>query len=574
MSRVLRSDCFGRFSPIPLFAVGLFVGGTIAVRDASAEVIDAESKVEEVTVFPDRALVTRRATLTLPQGAQTVRIGPLPAGLEPDSISARASGQAPSTLYGARLDTVQLAGSSSERVEELRKQLEQIGDRIRQLQNAKQVLQEEREFLSSIRAASSEQIGKELVTSQPDPAKVAGLVAVLDQQLTAIGDKDVQADQQLRAAGREADRLQRELQQSAGSPGQQQTMILVDLEAQQKGSVTIDVSYRVPGATWQPSYEARVAGEAAEVQLASYGVVRQQTGEDWTDVTLRLSTAKPAIGGRAPEIEPWWIRKYEPPVVAYRARATAMGMLKKAEAPAPEATAVSDAMNEPKDGRLEEAQVATAAAQTRGPAVVLTLPKRETIKSDWQPRRAALGQNRLPADFRYHVAPRLAPYAYLVATVKNGTDLTWLAGPVQVFLDNAFVATSSINVVGPGEEFQLSLGPDERIRVERRVQKAKEDISVLPGLHGRMKTIDYEYLTTVENFRGAAVHVTVIDQVPVSQHDDIQVGNVSFDPKPTEQDTEKPGVYRWKLDVPAGKKQRLTMAYRVRYPADFVVDGL
>ena len=160
------------------------------------------------------------------------------------------------------------------------------------------------------------------------------------------------------------------------------------------------------------------------------------------------------------------------------------------------------------------------------------------------------------------------------AKVTNDTELVFLPGDVQVFLDGAFVGSSSIDLVGPTEHFELYLGVDERIRVERRQLNAKVDVSVLPGIHGKMKTIDYEYLTTLENRRSSPSEITIIDQLPVSQHDEIKVEQVVFDPKPREQDEEKPGVHRWTLSLPPSGKQSVKLSYRVKHPVDFVVDGL
>lgn len=361
------------------------------------------------------------------------------------------------------------------------------------------------------------------------------------------------------------DRLNRELNQLRGETRKQQTAIVVDLEAETSGRLTIEVSYRLSQATWQPVYEARASAQANEVELVTYGLVRQRTGEDWQDVTLQLSTARPAIGGRMPEVQPWWLRKREPIEYQRYDQAKAAkafgGVARLAE---------TQEMEAPQQAMA----VAQATVEAQGPAMVFTLPKSETIQSDWQPRKAAIAAYTLPADFAYEVTPRLSPYAYLRANAQNHAEVTLLPGDVQVFLDGAFVGNSSINLVGPGERFDLFLGIDERIKVERKQLKAKVDVSIMPGLHGRIKTIDYEYLTTIENFRPTLAKITLIDPAPVSQHDEIKVEDVVWEPKPTEEDHEKPGVSRWLFELAAGRKQSFKLSYRVRHPVDFIVEGL
>jgi predicted secreted protein len=89
-----------------------------------------------------------------------------------------------------------------------------------------------------------------------------------------------------------------------------------------------------------------------------------------------------------------------------------------------------------------------------------------------------------------------------------------------------------------------------------------------------MKTVNFSYLTTIKNFTPQEANVALIDQVPVSQSNEIKVEQVSFEPKWTEEKKDKPGVYHWKLLVPTGGKQEVKSSYRVSYPVDFQVDGL
>ncbi len=544
--------------------LGLGFGGV-----ATAETIDTSSTIVAVTVFPDRALVTRRAELKLAKGVHDVRVGSLPGTIEDASISAKGSGEAKVTLFGAKLVTTQLETPQSPRVKELEEQITQVNDRLTQLQHAKEVARQERDFLMSIKAASSDQVGKDIITKQPAVADLESLLGFLDRELTGTYQKELQGEAQARELTKQLDRLNRELSQLYGESRKQETSIIVDLEADTPGRFVLEVSYRLLGATWTPSYEARASSGADTVEIVTSGIVRQRTGEDWRDVTVSLSTARPSVQGRMPEMQPWWLRKQEPMRFEEKAlKRRSYDMMKlAADAPAP-------AEEEGAAFKNKEAVMAQASVETKGPAVVYTLPKPETMLSDWQPRKAAVGGYAMPASLAYEATPRLSPYAYLRAKVTNDTELVLLPGDVQVFLDGAFVGSSSIDLVGPTEHFDLYLGVDERIRVERRQLKAKVDVSVLPGLHGKMKTIDYEYLTTLENRRSSPSEITVIDQLPVSQHDEIKVEQVVFEPKPSDQDEEKPGVHRWTLSLSPGGKQTVKISYRVKHPVDFVVEGL
>ncbi len=551
-------------------AVALVLAGVMGV--AGAETIESPSQISEVTVYADRVQVTRRAQLSLQPGAHSVVLAGLPGSIEEESVAAKGKGEAQVKLFGAKLVTTQLNRPQSQKMTELLDEFKKLNDARQVIVDAQEVQRKKLAFLESIKAASGEQIGKDLVTKQPSVNDVVAITQYLEQEMMLVFEKLRAAAAGARKIEEEINRVQREMERLKGESPSQQTAIVVDLEATRSGKFDLEVSYRLPGATWAPVYEARAAVDSAEVQLVSYGMIRQQTGENWENVTVHLSTAKPSLGGRMPEIEPWFLRKYEPPVAYPQGREMKRATL----AYKPEASQEADEMSleSPAAAPLVEAELAVASIESRGPAMLFTLPKKETIPSDWQPHKAVMGNFALPAAMAYEATPKLSSYAYLRAKVKNNSEALLLAGAVQIFLDGAFVGHSSIDVIAPSEEFDLYLGVDERIRVERRRLKDKTDVSVLPGLHGKTKTIDYSYLTTVENFGAKPVKLTLIDQIPVSQHDEIKLNPVEFNPKPTEEDKEKPGVRRWNLTIPASGKSEVKVSYRLTHPTDFVVEGL
>jgi uncharacterized protein (TIGR02231 family) len=499
-----------------------------------------------------------------------VEFAPLPSHLEPDSVSAKGSGQAEATLYGVRVIARQLETAQDPKVQILEEKIRKVGREQSVLHNLKQVLAHEREYLASIKAASSQQIGKDLITKSPSAADAAAILAFLDEAWLKMFERDQAADVQLEELAQQLDKLQRELAQLTQGRLRQETAILVDLDVRDGGGAfRLEVTYRVPGASWHPHYEARAATASDEVELVLSGVVRQRTGEDWTDVQLTLSTAKPAIAGTMPQLESWFLRPWEP---VYPMRSAKAGQLEiqgmpAAAPPAEEgvfdAAAVAD--------KVEEAKIAYAAIEAQGPAVTFRLPKRETIPADWQPHKAPISSQRFAASFAYETTPKLLTYAFLRAKVTNTTDTLYLAGPVSVFLDGAFVSTASLKQAAPGEAFDLYLGIDERVKVERKPLKERVEVSLLPGLRGKMKSTEYEWLTLIENFTGRTISLSVFDQVPISEREEIVVESVKPVPGDVEKDKEKPGVFHWTLELVPNQKQELTLSYRIRHPVDMQI---
>lgn len=535
--------------------VGVMIAAVVcAAPPCAAETIHAESRVSAVAVFADRAGVTRTASLKLSKGAHTVELAPLPAHVDPNSVSAKGSGKAQVTLYGVRLVTRQLETAQDPQVKDLEEEIRKLVQRQQQQRNIKQVLEQERTFLTSIHAASSEQISKDLVTKTPSAADAAALLGFLDEALLKNFERDQEADHQLEELAQELDKLQRELNALRQGRARQETAVVVELEAHDGGAFELQIAYHVPGANWQPGYEARANSNTDHVNLVSYGLVRQQTGEDWNEVQLTLSTANPARAGSMSELEPWFLKPWEP-VYA-----------KSAPAAVREEGVAAD-----KAAEMQQADLAVAAIETQGPAVTYTLPKPASIPSDWQPHRLPIGLQSFQASLAYEATPRVVPYAFLRAKVTNTTDAFYLAGPVSVFLDGAFVATAALEQVAPGEEFDLYLGVDERVKIERKPLKERVEVSLLPGLRGKTKSTDYAFLTTIENFTGRRISLTVFDQIPVSQREEIIVESVKQVPAEVATDEEKPGVFRWVLEMAPSQKQELQLSYRVRHPVSMQV---
>ena len=550
------------------------------IQPVHAEIVTADSHISAVTVYSDRAQVTRVAKVQLKPGQQEVVFDGLPGMLEAQSISASGRGKIKVKLFGAAIKTEQLAEAQSETRKNLETQLEKLRDERRALESAKLTLDQRLQFFTSIRAASLDQIGKDLITKIPAAEDMRGVADYLETEFSSYYKRIAENDALLREKDKEIGRVERELQQLyGGNNGMQKIKVAVDLESEAAGDFEIELRYRVAGASWNPFYEARAHTNENEVFWQQYANVRQSTGEDWVNIPIQLSTAEPSLSGQMPETNPWFIQKLEPRPMRSsfrkemrKAAYEEVDALRQDAAGAPASLAVLTAVNA--DAPMQQADFATATVQSGGASVEYQLPKKETIQSNGQPVKVSVQALKLPAGFRYQISPRLSAHAYLTAKVTNPSDGILLPGEVHLFQEDSFIGVSAIELIGPQEKFDLNMGVDERIKVEQKVLRAKTDISLVPGLNGKWKTIDYAYLVKLENHHPATVDISVIDQIPVSQHTDIKVEKVESDPKWNEEDKDKPGVTKWHFQMVSQAKKEIKLSYKVKYPESFQVEGL
>lgn len=532
----------------------------------SAEGIKAESRIRAVTVYPDSALVTRSAQVKLPPGEQEILLGPVIPAIDENSLRVSGKGTTTLKLLGASLRREFLEEVPSEQIRQLKEKIQSLSDSGQALENTKQVLAEGKAFLDSIRLYSRDQLPRELVTRMPSAQELENTLKFLDVKLRDNYAQAMECDMKLRELARSMDAAQRELASLQGPSRKEQTFIAVKADAPKGGAFAVEVSYLARGASWTPVYDARADVAASEVELVSYAMVKQNTGEDWDGVEASLSTARPSLGGNLPYVAPWILRPFE--------------RLKAARALSSYDTFGNAAEKKQLQAFTEEsasmpAETDYASSRETGTAVVYKINRAVTIKSDGSEDKVPVSEQKLKGDFLYSAYPRAVATAYLGSRVTNASGLQLRPGQMSIFLDGDYVGTSNLPGVSPSEEFDLYLGPDENVKVSRELLEKKVDETIIGNVPSPTKKSVFKYKLSVENYKTRKVTVKLFEAMPVSEDDRIKIrmGPVSVEPK--EKDWQKrQGVWLWQLDLAPGAKQEIVYSFTAEHPRDMAVDGL
>lgn len=539
---------------------------TPASTALSAE-IAADSRIRAVTVYPDRAYVTRSASIELPgAGTHEIVFKDLPAGLLEDSLRVRGEGSSPVTIQGAEVRTLFDAAGTDETVNALLADLERLRLELREIESRAQAVADQRVFLDSVRDFSRVQVPKEIMTRASTPADWTPLSDFMYDAYEKNGAKALETQKAVEAKQREIEASERRLQEAGRGRSIDKRTVVVTLECTTKTSFEIELAYLLAQATWHISYEARVLPKDGTCDLVAFGNVRQWSGEDWGDVRLSLSTARPSLGARMPELFPWYVDLQQPVVYEKSqmyARKAARDNTLAGAAPAALMSVSADMEAAPVEAAAEEASQSSEQG-----AVTFTAPKATTVLSDNRSYRSQLSTSRLKAALDYETTPKLASSAYLHTKITNELEYPLAAGPVSVFSGGVYLGKSSIGTVGRGEAFDLYLGIDEDIRVKRVELKDKGGKGLL-GLRGK-KT--YAYRVDVENYKDTPSKVSVYDQLPVSRNEEIKSELSSASPQPTEK--KDLGILRWELDLKPREKKSVEFQFEVSYPADKPVLGI
>jgi uncharacterized protein (TIGR02231 family) len=530
----------------------------------------ADTPITGVTVFTDGARVTRTGVTRAAPGAQRVVIASLPQSADPSSVRVAARGH-DLALLNVEVQRRVAALPRQEALAQLRADVERWRDAVRELDDADEAQQAGLGFLGHLSEAAAAPLARALSGGRAGYDELAGMAGHLSASTAAALGRRREIAARKRVAQRELDAA---LARLAGAEQPAEPVVFTEvsvlLEAAAATEAEIELTYHVAGASWQPLYDLVLDGEKLNVSYLAE--ITQRTGEDWPEVTLVLSTARQGLSQALPELSPWYIGRPRPPRPGPRARAAA-----SAPMPAPGGLGADGASGEEGPVRamafaaaaLPEAKVLTAepGQSESGAGLVYTVARPLAVPSDGDPHKTLVAKSAVDASLDYLTVPVLAPEAYLRATVTNG-PLLLLPGQARIFHGPQFVGETHLDSVAPGEEFEVQLGVDDQIKVERKLRRRTTSKAVL----GSTRTIDIAYEITVENHRDRQATVSVHDHIPVSTDGDIKVKPREATPAPVSADDL--GELTWTLVLPPGGSSAVRHRFTVEHPAQVPVVGL
>jgi uncharacterized protein (TIGR02231 family) len=500
----------------------------------------------------------------------------LPQALNEQSLQVSGKGTAAATILDVSARRTYVDYTPDARVKELEDQLKGFGKQMRAL--------DDRTGLLNMQSATLERMETALFAPptkdgpRPELNQFTASLAYLTEQKARIVSDHATLDEQREDLQNRINTVQAQLNELRGAGGKAFKTVTVRVSSAQAGSLDLALAYTVPGASWVPSYDARVISAERTVQLDYFGLVRQTTGEDWKDVALTLSTARPSLGGAAPVLNVWSLdvfqaialrEQQEKAKEEYRRRADLSARALAAPAAVNMQTLTTNAGAGAYAPDEVDASYTSATIETGATSASFKIAVTSSVPSDNSPQRVPVTSASLRATPEYLTIPKRQQAAFLTSKVVNSSEFPLLAGAMNVFLDGTFVATSALRTVMAGEKFDLALGVDDGIAIKhKRVNKFTEDT----GLTNSGKRITYEYLITVQNNKKTMERVIVADQVPLSRHEKIVVKLLSPDAKEVKPTNE--GTLKWSLDLKPGEKRELTVKFTVEYPNEVNVAGL
>lgn len=506
-----------------------------------------DSVITSVVAYPDSGTVTRQATISLPAGEHTLYFQDLPNSLDTNSIQVNAEASVTSTILDITTKEQRKLETANERLQAVEKKIEVLKKEQLMLHDQFNVLDAQQATLTLMQEGM-------LV---PDKNGVRPTLDELKNIMLFSREKLAESLENMRIIAEKQQLIIKKLEQLNAErvPLSRQNLIVKNVATrvylEKAGTINLSLTYVMPTITWSPRYDIRFDSHNTKLILTYLGSIQQTTGEDWRNIKLTLSTARPSLDTTIPVLNPWHLNEASKSVIP---KPRPMADMK--------ATAVTEA-------NVYAAEPAAAIVNQELTSASFNIAKPISLLSGASNKAVDIAHVNLPVALNYITVPRLSQAVYVQANTVNESAFTLLEGQTNIFMDNRFVGNGYLNTTMPNEKFTLDLGIDPAIAVTyKRIKQFTEQT----GLTNSYTKITYDYLLTIQNNKTTAEKIKVLNQIPVSQDDQITVRLLSPSIKNVALDKEGKMDEEWILKAREKKEQQIK--YFVEYPKGLEVLGL
>jgi uncharacterized protein (TIGR02231 family) len=534
---------------------------------AFADQIDATSRITDVTVYPYGAQITRVVTFDAPAGSHDLMIGDLPAETYAEALRIAPGDGVTLGSYALRGEllpppaprlTEAAAGAKAEvdRLEAAERVAILGIDAIQTQINAANA---QVEFLKGVKV--------EPTVDATSAAALRDIAKMIGEEVRAAGDSARAAAGEMLVAQAELVELQaslataREAYATASYDDTLYAGLNVKVMTDTAGEAGVTITQFIQSASWRPVYDLRLERDGDDSLTVQRGVlVSQGTGEDWDDVKLTLSTANPSAQAMPSVLYPEYRSIFDPAKTG-----DSMGLVSEDEA------RLRGALTDAPIAAAEPASVDqnyVGQALMQGDVVVYQYGALADVASGVTDLRLALDEVVLVPEITARAVPRADATAFLMAEFTNDGDEVLLPGTAYLYRDGTLIGSTAIAAVQPGQETELAFGAIEGLRLTRDMPVREEgERGLIVSSNSREEVAVLE----VENLTDEAWDVRLMDLVPYSEQEDLEI-TWAADVAVTEEDVDgQRGIMAWDFPLAAGEKKAVTLTTTIAWPDGMVL---
>jgi uncharacterized protein (TIGR02231 family) len=532
----------------------LLICPSIAINAQTEDpVIEVSAPVESAIVYLYGAEISQSKQVTLNAGRNRVVFKGLSPKLNSKSIQVSTSGDISILAISDEINYF-ASKKESDRIRQLRDSVELLNDGIAVINNDKDAYVSEKNLL----------LNNQKIGGNEKGVAVAELKLAADLFRARIKEINAEIFKLEKKAGDLSESLQKvnkQLVELNAKENQPTAEISILLSSSVKQATKIDLKYIVTDAGWAPSYDLRAEDINQPVELKYRAKVFNNTGVDWSNIKIKLSTADPSQSAAKPQLAQWTLDYY---TNQNYYKNSASGNYNMNNAPAAQniesynqvqsgySLDMKQALKVTKPIEFEEILVSELSAE-------FDIKTPYSIPADSKPYIVDVTEYKLPAIYQHFSVPKIDHDAFLLARITGWEDLDLVEGPANVYYAGTYVGQSYIYTRSVDDTLDLSLGRDNKVLVTR--SKIKDFSS--KKLVGSTTKETFAYEIVVKNNRKSAVKIEVEDQLPISSQSDITVE--ALETSKAEYDS-KTGKLTWTYTLQPGEAKKINLSFSVKYP--------
>ena len=521
----------------------VFVFFVLVIRPLFAQepskIINA--KVESVTVYTNGAEIKHKVLIPLVKGLNCFTIKGIAKSLDPKSIRTKLDGDAriQSVFFDKKYTENTQDDSKSLRYQD---SLKILALKLREINLDLNSYTEEKKLITQNNVLSGQVNG--LLSSEVP--KMADYYRNRFKELNQL----IVKEEALKEKNEEqTDRINKLISESNPYSRQEIFDIIISINSDVSYNASLELKYQVYGAGWEPNYDIFAKDVSSPISLNYKARVYNNTGLDWPDVNMSLSTADPSQSAQKPRLEPW--------ILNYKEQEPNEGYLNK------QGYVATDALGEDKKGKMT-VKNQSSTIEVSELSVDFAIKNRQTIPSNNRVYDIDIQTLEIPATYSYLAIPKIDKDAFLMAIITGWESLNLIEGVANIYYGGTYVGESYIDTRYANDTLRISLGRDKKVAITRTKKQDQNS----KKLFGTTNKENFVYEISARNNNKVPIEIEIQDQVPVSQEDDIKVEITETSNAKIE---EQSGVLKWFYKLEPSEAKLMTIGFNVSYPKTKVV---
>jgi len=267
--------------------------------------IQAETAIQNVTVFSSGARIERSASVSILPGRTEISFAGLSNQLDQQSVQLKAD--ADITLLSVQSTKDFLSERKIEQEEKIF---------IERNNSLKDKLDLDLKLLDVYKNEEAMLIKNQVIggTSGVKTTELKDALDLQRQRLTEVYQKQLEIQKRILEEQQDSQRFKLQLQEISKKKDSINYIVTALVDSKETKNVKFQLLYNIKDAGWYPTYDVRINDVTGPLKVLMNANVFQRSGETWKDISLILSTGNPNDNATPSSLQPWMLGFFDPTI--------------------------------------------------------------------------------------------------------------------------------------------------------------------------------------------------------------------------------------------------------------------